>query len=513
MVLERHEKVEWLVRELNRIRVSKNREDKVSRNVAQRLLNAFEWNVERALAAVQEDEAGAYRRAAVLPPGDALAACLSCMFTFTLPSEECPQGFEEFDCGHRICRDICLPNMIESRMSSEENPHVALRQCAEPSCKGMLPAAVDMPVSLMRPEMREECLRRDDAEQQSQLETPSSSIQLPRTLSGRPPPTAPTNWIPHFECPSPSCDKYLTAASVRGAKSLSTVMCACQTRFCFLCKEAPHEPTPCRFAKAARAVTAAQCFDHVDFDAQLRDPAVLRSAMEEVAGMRVAPQPDFDALLGVEAGTMRLIFPNEAAVEAALTNWWEFAEHDAVEAALTNWWEFAEHGAHRAGLLIGRGNGIVLNSEDADRRGGPLLEGPLRSRYAPEVAEAIFQRLTTRGDDAPPPPPPPPPPPAKASHAPILAPEVFIKICPGCIAPVERERGCNSMTCLVCRTKFCWHCLNPRCEVVNTHGACPMNPEQREAGQAELRKRVVEEAPEGALVLTIAAKMDQVLPI
>lgn len=34
-----------------------------------------------------------------------------------------------------------------------------------------------------------------------------------------------------------------------------------------------------------------------------------------------------------------------------------------------------------------------------------------------------------------------------------------VKDCPGCKAPIEREAGCNHMTCVRCKTHICWVCL------------------------------------------------------
>ncbi|KER26675.1 hypothetical protein T265_06111 [Opisthorchis viverrini] len=33
------------------------------------------------------------------------------------------------------------------------------------------------------------------------------------------------------------------------------------------------------------------------------------------------------------------------------------------------------------------------------------------------------------------------------------------KYCPGCWSPVEKDSGCNKMTCPYCRTRYCWLCL------------------------------------------------------
>ena len=34
-----------------------------------------------------------------------------------------------------------------------------------------------------------------------------------------------------------------------------------------------------------------------------------------------------------------------------------------------------------------------------------------------------------------------------------------VKDCPGCKAPIERDAGCNHMTCVRCKTHICWVCL------------------------------------------------------
>jgi len=40
------------------------------------------------------------------------------------------------------------------------------------------------------------------------------------------------------------------------------------------------------------------------------------------------------------------------------------------------------------------------------------------------------------------------------------------KQCPGCQRPIEKNEGCDHMTCITCRHEFCWRCMKPW----RTHG-------------------------------------------
>lgn len=46
-----------------------------------------------------------------------------------------------------------------------------------------------------------------------------------------------------------------------------------------------------------------------------------------------------------------------------------------------------------------------------------------------------------------------------------------VKMCPGCKIPIEREAGCNHMTCTRCNTHICWVCMEtfPRGDAVYDH--------------------------------------------
>ena len=46
------------------------------------------------------------------------------------------------------------------------------------------------------------------------------------------------------------------------------------------------------------------------------------------------------------------------------------------------------------------------------------------------------------------------------AHGNIFNTNVFVKRCPFCNSQIEKNQGCNFMTC-ICRRNFCWHCLKP----------------------------------------------------
>ena len=65
------------------------------------------------------------------------------------------------------------------------------------------------------------------------------------------------------------------------------------------------------------------------------------------------------------------------------------------------------------------------------------------------------------------------------------------KPCPGCEAPVQKNRGCPHMQCTRCQQQYCWECLGPylRCWCRN-RGATPATPGSRSMSRssAELRQ-------------------------
>jgi ariadne-1 len=36
--------------------------------------------------------------------------------------------------------------------------------------------------------------------------------------------------------------------------------------------------------------------------------------------------------------------------------------------------------------------------------------------------------------------------------------QAYVKRCPKCAAPVEKDGGCNLVVCRACRQSFCWLC-------------------------------------------------------
>jgi len=51
------------------------------------------------------------------------------------------------------------------------------------------------------------------------------------------------------------------------------------------------------------------------------------------------------------------------------------------------------------------------------------------------------------------------------SDANVIASQIWIsnntKDCPGCKAHIQKNEGCNHMTCKTCRHEFCWICMGP----------------------------------------------------
>lgn len=48
----------------------------------------------------------------------------------------------------------------------------------------------------------------------------------------------------------------------------------------------------------------------------------------------------------------------------------------------------------------------------------------------------------------------------------------FTKQCPTCNVNIEKNSGCDHMTCTRCRTEFCWHCLVPFGQALTLY-SCP----------------------------------------
>ena len=46
------------------------------------------------------------------------------------------------------------------------------------------------------------------------------------------------------------------------------------------------------------------------------------------------------------------------------------------------------------------------------------------------------------------------------------------KKCPSCHVPIEKNSGCNHMTCAKCRHEFCWLCLQPYTSTHFKNTAC-----------------------------------------
>lgn len=56
-----------------------------------------------------------------------------------------------------------------------------------------------------------------------------------------------------------------------------------------------------------------------------------------------------------------------------------------------------------------------------------------------------------------------------------------VRFCPVCRAKVEKNEGCNHMTCIICKYEFCWFCLGYAGTGSNHFD--PMNPYSCGAGQ------------------------------
>jgi hypothetical protein len=186
-----------------------------------------------------------------------------------------------------------------------------------------------------------------------------------------------------------------------------------------------------------------------------------------------------------------------------------------LDRAARNWWEDAEDIAHRALPDIpdfdGRDDfdefdhfrrerwverhGLELNANDADRLGGAGLDGPEPLAAATAMVEHLTSRAARRAVHV-----------VASAVSPTI--EQITKICPKCPGTVriQKDGGCNTMTCPLCTKVYCWQCLRSNCPAVN-HSACPLSPKEREAVVIELQQQARDEGEQQALV-----GLAQVLP-